>query len=66
MNIKTLTLSALLASTATLSFAEVSVNETQQPASEAAAPIVVSDQEVETSTPMPQPETQSEIQPEAQ
>lgn len=45
MNIKTLTLTALLASANTMSFAEVTINESQQPASEAAAPVVVSDQE---------------------
>ena len=50
MNIKTLTLTALLASATTMSFAEVSINENQQPASEA-APIVVSDQEQAETTP---------------
>lgn len=45
MNIKALSLMALLASTATLSFAQVNISEAQTPASEASAPLIVSDQE---------------------
>lgn len=45
MNIKALSLMALLASTTTLSFAQVNISEDQTPASEASAPVIVSDQE---------------------
>lgn len=64
MNIKTLTLTALLASAATMSFAEVNSNESQQPASEAAEPVVVvSDQEpVEAPTPTPEHAAEAKAQ----
>lgn len=63
MNIKSLSLATLLASATTFSFAEISVNETQQPASESNPPVVVSDQEPNPTPQAPAPDSE---QPTAQ